>query len=359
MLGWVAADKTCKASGSIETSEARESMKAPLKLRIPKLRAFSVALLATLLGPMSTAGVAQSGQQSQQSAPAATPAQPQPPQSSEQAEVPVPVPKGKKLILKDGSYQLVREYERKGDRVRYWSVERSAWEEIPAALVDWPATEKAAAADAQQQKELLEKIQETEAKERTADLDVDTSYEISPGVFLPDGEGLFAVVGKLIFPLTQATADLKRDKGRMLEQVLVPIPVLSSRQRVQIPGQHAVLRLATPDPEFYMRTADAREPQMELIRAEIKGGARQIELISTNIVGEQSAQRKTIPLQTWSVARNLYRFTVGESLSPGEYVLAEILPKGMNLYVWDFGVDAAPAKPPAGKASSTPTTPKP
>ena len=50
-------------------------------------------------------------------------------------------------MLKDGTYQLVRNYEKNGERVRYFSVERDAWEEIPALMVDWEATKKAEADD--------------------------------------------------------------------------------------------------------------------------------------------------------------------------------------------------------------------
>ena len=46
-----------------------------------------------------------------------------------------------KLYLKDGSYHIVREYKTEGDRVKYYSVERSSWEEIPVALVDLKRTE--------------------------------------------------------------------------------------------------------------------------------------------------------------------------------------------------------------------------
>jgi len=70
-----------------------------------------------------------------------------------------------KLYMKDGSYQLVREYQVQNDRVRFFSTDRDEWEEVPAALVDLEKTkndiqqrqdsarEDAAAADAEEKAE--------------------------------------------------------------------------------------------------------------------------------------------------------------------------------------------------------------
>jgi hypothetical protein len=52
-------------------------------------------------------------------------------------------------------------------------------------------------------------------------------------------------------------------------------------------------------------------------------------------------KRDSISIERWEVAPTVFRFTLSQALPPGEYALAEILPDGMNLYVWDFGVDAA------------------
>ncbi len=59
---------------------------------------------------------------------------------------------------------------------------------------------------------------------------------------------------------------------------------------------------------------------------------------------ELSSDIHTISIQRWEVAPSVFRFTLSEPLPPGEYALAEILPDGMNVFVWDFGVETAPPK---------------
>ncbi|HZZ16653.1 MAG TPA: hypothetical protein VFE08_11900, partial [Candidatus Sulfotelmatobacter sp.] len=96
----------------------------------------------------------------------------------------------RRLILKDGSYQLVNTYEVKGDRVRYKSAERNEWEELPSSLVDWPATEKyekdRTAAPAIPDASTLD-------KETDADRAAEESHlpQVAPGLRLPEDSGVF------------------------------------------------------------------------------------------------------------------------------------------------------------------------
>src|SRR5580658_8665540 len=229
---------------------------------------------------------------------------------------PAGLPRGKKLVLKDGSFQLVRSYEKNGDRVRYFSVERGTWEEIPAALVDWEATKKAELADEKTSSALLEKvhIQEAAAHAETP-VDVDASLTVAPGVFLPDGEGMFAFEGKSIKRIDQAGTQVYTDKKTVLKQVLSPIPIIPSKHNVEIPGTKAAVRLTSAVPEFYLREPPpdpdrdssvlrtgrrgVSGPDVALVRAKVKGNNRLLESIRSQFGQEISQDRVEISIQRW------------------------------------------------------------
>ncbi len=257
------------------------------------------------------------------------------------------LPTGKKLMLKDGSFQLVREYEVDGDRVRYFSIDQRDWEEIPASLVDWDATKKNAADEAARKAALIAKVHAAEVARHADAMDVDASIEIAPNVFLPPGDGLFEFDGKAVYPLSQAEADMKFSKTQMLKQVLIPVPIVPTRHTISLRGTRAKFRLKSTQTEFYMRTADGREPQLDLIRAKVKGDKRDLENLDELFKTQAMTGLISIPIQRWEIAHGVYRFTLGASLEPGEYAMAEVVPGGAtSLYFWDFGVDGN-SNPPA------------
>src|SRR6202158_4193937 len=213
------------------------------------------------------------------------------------------LPRGKELVLKDGSFQLVRDYQRTGERVRYLSAERGDWEEIPAAMVDWDATSRAEAAEESEEEALAKRVHAQEQAQRIEIvMDVDASLQVAPGVFLPPGEGMFLIQGKSVTPLDQVGSEVKTDKKQFLKQVLSPIPIVPSKQNVRIPGARAQTRVTATQVEFYLREAPPDPdhtthivkssqpgesgPEVELVRAIIKGDKRQLESIRS-LFGQQ------------------------------------------------------------------------
>jgi len=319
----------------------------------------SIALLA-IAGVLATSPGTQAQQQIQ------GPAGPPPAVAAKKPAKPEVVDREKKLVLKDGSFQLVRQYQRNGERVRYLSAERGDWEEIPAAMVDWDATAKSEAEMAKEQEALLREVHRVQEEQRTeAPVGVDASLPVAPGIFLPGGEGMFVVEGKSVTPLEQAGADIRTDKKQLLKQVLSPVPIIPSKRNIELPGAKAVRRVNSEHPEFYLREAPPDPdqitpirkssrpgesgPEVELVRLLVKGGKRQIESIRSLFGENISEDRNSVMIQRWNVAQNVYRFTLGQDLPAGEYAFAEILPDGVNLYVWDFGVDRKAADATARK----------
>jgi hypothetical protein len=273
-----------------------------------------------------------------------TPSQAQTPDSKKAStsQSSVTTARGKKLVLKDGSFHMVREYEIKGDRVRYYSVERSTWEEMPADLVDWDATKQAEAAEDKENAALLEKVHKDEVERKTIAVDIDASVEVAPNLFLPDGEGLFLLDHLALTAMKQPDTDITFNKKQFLKQVLIPVPIVPTRHTVSLLGTRAPVRITNTQPEFYRRSKDGHEPEIYLIRARVRNGKREIENIDT-LFNVEMAKRNPISIQTWELVKGVYRLTLSQPLTPGEYGFVEVVKEDEDsIYVWDFGVDPSP-----------------
>jgi hypothetical protein len=268
------------------------------------------------------------------------------------------LPNGKKLYLKDGSFQLVREYKVEGDRVRYYSLDSQQWEEMPESMVDWAATKKAAAQEQQERAALVKQAEKEQIEQNAEPLDIDASIEIAPKVFLPDGNGLFAFDGKSIVPMAEAQPEGNLSKSKTIEQVLIPIPIVPTRHNIYIPGTRAKLRLKSGQPEFYLRTTEPDQPVLDLVLTKTEKGKRLIENLD-EMHGARRDVRHDVPIAILQMADGVFRVNVEANLSPGEYAVIERLRGAageaadesgeMNLYVWDFGVDASTDSHPTAK----------
>jgi len=291
----------------------------------------------------------------------------------------------RRLILKDGSYQLVTKYEVKGDRVRYKSAERDEWEELPSSLVDWPATEKyekdRAAAPAIPEASALDKETDAEREAEEAHLP-----QVAPGLRLPEDSGVFLLDNfqgqPQLVELQQTEGDINRNtKGNIFRGALNPIA--SAKQTVELEGEHATVRAHVAVPSIYINvedessnrapsgeTASAKpsEPSLDapraerqkpqqpvqpivpfdrfrIVRAKVKGGKRIVGDIKRAVTGKVSQDQTYVKTTIDRVTGGWLKLTPIEDLAPGEYILVEMKGnEGMNLYVWDFGVNPnAPA----------------
>jgi hypothetical protein len=243
-----------------------------------------------------------------------------------------------KLFLKDGTYQLVSSYEVHGDRVRYYSLERSAWEEVPLSLVDLEATKRAQEEEKAIQKKQLEEGREL-AQQRF-EKPVENGFEIAPGVHLPQEEGAYAYDGVRVIRLIQSSAEVVTDKKRAAIIMAVPAHLLKGRSLVVLPGAKAAVRLQQAQPTFYVQSSDGLGAKLELISLKVVRQSRVVEKVETGRggMGKPSELHVAVQLERTQLAPQLYRLKPLHPLDPGEYALGELAQQGLNLELWDFGV---------------------
>ncbi|HEV2175979.1 MAG TPA: hypothetical protein VGW33_02060 [Terriglobia bacterium] len=250
---------------------------------------------------------------------------------------------GIKLYLKDGSYQLVKNYEIHGDRVRYYSLERSQWEEMPASLVDFDATKRAQQEEQATAAKEVERAQEIE-KERF-DKPAATGLEVAPGVHLPNTEGVYAYDGTRLIPMIQDEGEIVTDKERMVLNLALPAPLLKKRAIVVLAGPQAAVRISATRPVFFVQAADGWGARALLLPVKPGKASRVLEKVQSGRgVGKPGEQREAIAIERQEIAPGVFKLHPVEPLKPGEYAVGELVGDRLNLDVWDFGIEGASRK---------------
>jgi hypothetical protein len=221
----------------------------------------------------------------------------------------------------------VREYKVDGDRVQFYSVERSEWEEIPLKLADVKRTEaERQARDADLRKEAAE-IAAEEKFEREQREERDRVPQ-EPGVYLVDGKELRTIkVGE---------SKSVTNKGRSILKVLSPIPVVSGKVTVELDGEHSATLVPSNRPEFYFRPS--KEEHFGIVRLKpTRKGARLVQTWTiVPVTKEVIEEQEEVEIFRKQVDDGLYKIWPTAPLDPGEYAVIEFTPGKGNIQAWDF-----------------------
>lgn len=252
--------------------------------------------------------------------------------------LPLALEANQRLYLTDGSYHIVREYQVLADRVRFYSIERSQWEEIPKDLVDFARTTEEDAEKKQDQAVEQKLADEEEAMERRMRREA-ASIPRDPGVYvIEDGK-----------PREIPLADLEmvNDRRRSFLKVITPLPMIAGRNWVELKGLHSTNVFRHPRPEFYIRLHTHQ--RFGFLQMTEHNGNRVVQTwelvpISRELFETQEDvadfRRQAGPM--------LYKIWPREDLPPGEYALATFSQGEGNIRAWDFSYqpEGQPPTPP-------------
>jgi hypothetical protein len=284
----------------------------------------------------------------------------------------------KRIILKDGSYQKVTQYEVIGERVHYFSAERGQWEDVPSEMVDWTATrnyEKNLQTAAAKAVDEAAKAKAAQEKEDQVDAKEAISPEVAPNLHLPEAGGVFVfdTFGGTpqLLELTQSTSQTD-DHSSTYRLKHAVNPLASKMATVELPGAHAKVQVHSRRPIIYLNIdtendtqdiLDANKPKkrvvqeprpssdafrFQFVRLSEKKDLRILETIKTSAIDETSYSQNVIHTVGLLAPGDLWiQIQPKEDLEPGEYAIEEMLNEdGVNPYVWDFGINPnAPQSP--------------
>ena len=282
--------------------------------------------------------------------------------------------KNHRLILKDGTYQLVRQYEVTGERVRYLSQERGDWEELPSNLVDWDATRRweqsHATPDPEDTSPAMLEAAAVDRDEAAIRDDLKArSPEVAAGLELPDEDGVFVLdtfegTPELVeLTASEMSSSLKGRKGLGALN-----PLAGQNVNLTLDGAHSRIHLHVNDPAIYLsldsgdgpvpsgaitvNTSTAKavngkhgarssQSGFALVRVDERNAVRVVGAVHVSVSGTVTQDENVIPAKVEVLpGKHWIRLQPEQPLGIGEYALVEILSgNDVSQSVWDFRVD--------------------
>jgi hypothetical protein len=249
-----------------------------------------------------------------------------------------------RLYLKEGGGDvLVREYEINGDRVRYYSIERSQWEEIPVSMVDLEKTQriekdKEAASEARHKEDSIERAAERRARTELHKIPID--------------DGVYYLNGDQVETVKQAEVKTDSSKSRTLLKVIAPVPI-PEKETVELEGKKSEFVVTNDRPMFYMRLESIN--RFDILRLKDKKGNRLVQTV--NIVPqskERMEEQEAVEIFRQEFAPGVYKIWPTKPLPAGEYAVVEYTPGEADIRVWDFS-----CQPTSPSSATEPETPSP
>jgi hypothetical protein len=281
-----------------------------------------------------------------------------------------------RLILKDGSYQIVMSYRVVGNIVHYISAERGgAEEDIPLSLVDLDATHRWEKQHAQPGPIDPNNPQPTPIDPELLKEEADRAAltpEVAKDLRLPEEDSTLALdtfrgTPELV-PLAQTDSDLNRNTAHNLLKAAVN-PLSAAHQIIQLKGETSPVQLHVKDPVLYLRIGDetvgstggtpltvdthgatshiqndpaggSPNSRYVIVRADVRKGVRVIASFRIGLLGGGQHQEDVVETTTELLPGGHWlKITPREPLDFGEFALMEVISdKAVNLGVWDFGV---------------------
>jgi hypothetical protein len=234
-----------------------------------------------------------------------------------------------KLYMNDGGVHVVREYKVEGDRVRYYSIERSEWEEAPLSLVDLKRTENETR---ERQAALAEEAKMISAEDKA---ERERANEVAK---IPQGPGVYLVMGDKLHTLKQAEPEMRTNKGRSILKAVAPVPIVTGKGTVEIPGERALFRVNSDRPEFYFSLA--AEERFGIVKLKPSKGARIVERLTIMPITKETVEEQDqVEIFRQQMDEGLYKIWPTKPIEPGEYAVVEYTEGKVNIQVWDFAYD--------------------